>query len=53
MNKVAIISAENSAYELEKRINSFIADKEVINVSLSESIHGYSTYYSAIILYRE
>lgn len=41
--------------ELEDKINDFIKDKEVINVSFSDACSGSGIYgmYSALILYKE
>ena len=42
----------NSRIDLEKEINKFIKDKEDVSISLATTKWGYSTYYTAIVLYR-
>lgn len=46
---------DNYMTELERKINDFIKDKEVINISFSDacSDDGIIGSYSALILYKE
>lgn len=52
MPKVKIFEDHNSFY-LEKDINNFIQDKKVLNISYNVYMCGYSTYYSACVLYED
>ena len=52
MTKVKFFHSPN-IYELEKEVNDFILDKDVVNVSYSPNTVGYSTWYYCCVLYRE
>ena len=58
MNKVKIFDLYTSSYKLQESINDFIAynkycSRELINVSLSTHMTGYTTYYNAAVVYSE
>ena len=58
MNKVKIFDLYTSPYKLQEAINEFIASstycsRELINVSLSTHLAGYTIYYSAAVVYSE
>lgn len=58
MNKVKIFDLYPSPYKLQEAINEFIAynkycSRELINVSLSTHMAGYTTHYNAAIVYSE
>ena len=53
MPKVNIIGGDMSRYKLEKEINEFIKNKNVINISYAVHMCGYSTYREACILYED
>lgn len=42
-----------SQYDLETLINKFIKDKEGVSISLDTTKCGYSTYYTAIVYWKE
>lgn len=44
---------DNSRYGLEIDINKFIKDKSDVSISLATTKFGYSTYYTAIVCYKE
>lgn len=52
MPKVKIFE-NNSRWNLEKDINEFIQDKQIINISYSTYKVGYSTYREAIVAYED
>lgn len=46
------IFEDSNRFYLEEQINKFIADKEV-SISFSTSTVGYSTFYTAIVYWKE
>ena len=52
MPKVKIFDS-NSKYCLEEKINKFIQDKKVFDISYNVHICGYSAYHSACVLYED
>lgn len=52
MAKVRFFRNE-SQYDLEKAVNDFIRDKNVVNVSYSTNTVGYSIYHYCCVLYME
>lgn len=44
---------EEHQYELEQKINKFIQNKRVINISYSTTKVGYSTHHYCCVLYVE
>ena len=53
MPKIKIIQTCSNDSLLEKQINDFIKDKQVINISYAVYMCGYSTYREACILYED
>ena len=51
MPKVELIGGNKTLYALEKEINEFIKDKNVINISYTAYMCKYYTYREACILY--
>lgn len=50
---VTKIIEESKLILLEKEVNDFIKDKEVVNISYSFTTVGIGFFYSALILYKE
>lgn len=46
------IFENSSRYGLEQDINEFIKYKVDVSISITSSVVGYSTYYTAIVYYR-
>lgn len=50
---VTKIIEKNKLLLLEKEVNDFIKDKEIVNISYSITTISIGFYYSALILYKE
>ena len=52
MNKVKFLSSEHR-YNLEREINEFIGNKNVISISYTTNSVGYSVHHYCCVLYVE
>lgn len=52
MNKVKFFSSEHK-YNLEREINAFICNKNVISISYSTNSVGYNVHHYCCVLYVE
>lgn len=52
MAQVASFMSTKGKYDLDDQVNDFIKDKEVINVSLSVVLVGYTCNYYAMVAYK-
>lgn len=44
---------EKSMYDLEDKVNAFIQDKRVVNISYTTNSVGYNVYHYCCVLYME
>lgn len=49
--KCKIIESVGSHYDLQREIEKFLADHTLVTISYATTKHGYTTYYSALIIY--
>ena len=52
MNKVRIFHEEHY-WKLEQKINEFAEKHTILNASIAAEKHGYSAYYTVVVVYEE